>query len=87
MNEQTLIRALEQIRTIIDDALGLGLRPAKNVRRAKAEPARAEFARADFASALPDHILALKQSGFFREPKTAVEVHEKLQSHYPCEQN
>ena len=83
MSEQTFIRVLEQIRTIIDDALGSGSRPAKKAaRREKAKPVSAKS-----ASALPDHILVLKQSGFFKQPRTAVEDHEKLQSHYPCELN
>jgi hypothetical protein len=38
-------------------------------------------------SALPDHILSLRASGFFDSPKTSGEVHERLQSKYPCEPN
>jgi hypothetical protein len=36
-------------------------------------------------AALPDHILKLRDSGFFDSPKTTGEVHERLQSKYPCE--
>lgn len=34
---------------------------------------------------LPDHILKLRNSGFFDSPRTSSEVHERLQSKYPCE--
>lgn len=34
---------------------------------------------------LPDHILALRDNGFFSSPKTADEVHKKLQGTYHCE--
>ena len=34
---------------------------------------------------LPSHILGLRDDGFFRQPKTASEVHGKLQPKYHCE--
>jgi len=36
------------------------------------------------ARGLPDHILHLRESGFFREPRTSSEVHQKLQEAYSC---
>jgi hypothetical protein len=33
---------------------------------------------------LPDHILELRVKGFFREPRTPGDVHQELQSAYPC---
>lgn len=33
---------------------------------------------------LPGHILALRGDGFFSEPRTPNEVHEKLQRNYRC---
>jgi hypothetical protein len=33
---------------------------------------------------LPAHILALREGGFFREPRTAGEVHSKLAETYHC---
>jgi hypothetical protein len=33
---------------------------------------------------LPAHILALRESGFFREPRTAAEVHAGLSETYHC---
>jgi hypothetical protein len=38
-------------------------------------------------AARPDHIVSLREAGFFKEPKTAVEVHAKLQSSYHCDVN
>jgi len=37
--------------------------------------------------ALAAHILKLRDGSFFKGPKTAGEVHERLKSKYPCEQN
>ena len=34
---------------------------------------------------LPDHIIALKDKGYFSQPKTAADVQNKLQGFYPCE--
>lgn len=36
-------------------------------------------------SSLSDHILLLRQNGFFSELRTADEVHKKLQETYRCE--
>lgn len=36
------------------------------------------------AKGLPDHIVLLREEGFFREPRTSLEVHEKLQKTYSC---
>ena len=36
---------------------------------------------------LPGHIITLRDSGFFKEPKTAQETHAKLQPTYACEVN
>src|SRR5260370_41807817 len=36
---------------------------------------------------LPAHILALRENGFFREPRTAGEVHTKLSETYHCLSN
>jgi len=37
------------------------------------------------AQGLPAHILGLRRQGFFNAPKTAKEVHLKLQANYHCE--
>ena len=36
---------------------------------------------------LPKHILSLRENRVFKQPKTALEVHAKLQSIYPCDIN
>ncbi|WP_372522201.1 hypothetical protein [Sulfuricaulis sp.] len=36
---------------------------------------------------LTDRIVALRENGFFPQPRTAGEVHEKLQETYGCELN
>jgi|SRR6267142_5335385 len=45
----------------------------------KARPRKAE------GMALPDHILKLRDTGFFDSAKTSSEVHARLQTKYPCE--
>ena len=36
---------------------------------------------------LSDHILAIRDKGFFAQPKTAEETHRKLEESYHCELN
>ncbi|MDD5680944.1 MAG: hypothetical protein PHI59_06865 [Candidatus Omnitrophica bacterium] len=36
---------------------------------------------------LPDYIVELRDKGFFSKPKTAEEVHEKLEESYSCALN
>ena len=36
---------------------------------------------------LSDHIIKLRNDGFFSQPKTAEETHAKLNVKYPCELN
>ena len=55
-----------------------GSRQPKEV---KARPRKAE------GMALPDHILKLRDTGFFDSAKTSSEVHARLQTKYPCEPN
>lgn len=38
-------------------------------------------------NSLTNHIVALRDASFFKQPKTAPEVHAKLQQNYPCEPN
>lgn len=47
----------------------------------------AKSSKAAGANTLADQILHLRSSGFFKSPKTAPEVHAKLQTTYPCEPN
>lgn len=34
---------------------------------------------------LPDHIIELREIGFFSQPKTVEDTHKKVQGTYPCE--
>lgn len=43
--------------------------------------------RATNSDNLQDKILALRDAGFFKQPKVAPEVHTKLQSTYSCNLN
>jgi hypothetical protein len=36
---------------------------------------------------LPEHIIDLRDKGFFAQSKIPEEVHQKLQTAYPCEQD
>jgi hypothetical protein len=36
---------------------------------------------------LPNHIIALRDSGFFKQPRILEEVHRKLGPIYPCDPN
>jgi hypothetical protein len=73
-----LVEALRQIKAIVDGALA-GKIPTPSVKLSKPlrDPVRRE--------SLPDHILGLRESNFFAQPKTFNEVHAKLEATYPCD--
>ncbi len=77
--EVELVESLEKIRVLVDEALS-GTKRKVTARRAK--PENVEDAKRD---GLPGHILRLRDSGFFKQPKTAVEVYAELQAEYHCE--
>lgn len=80
--EAELISSLEQIKAIVDAALS-GARSdvsRKTVRQATVVARTTK-------EGLPAQILALRDKGFFKQPKTAPEVHEALQSQYSCALN
>jgi hypothetical protein len=52
---------------------------SRQLKEVKAHPRRAH------GMALPDHILKLRDTGFFDSAKTPSEVHARLQTKYPCE--
>ncbi len=78
MNADQLVEALRRIKTIVDGTLvGEKLPPrAKTLKSPKIQSTQ---------KSLPDHILALRGSGFFAQPKTYNEVHAKLAPIYPCD--
>ena len=80
MSKDQLIDVLQQIRALADAVLqGRAKRPAA---RAAAKPTKSGD-----ANTLTDHILRLRDAGFFKQAKTAKGVHAKLQSQYFCELN
>lgn len=83
MNCDELTSVLQQIRELADKALRVGGRESKS--RAQKKPVAT--AAPSSPGSLPDHILHLRDTGFFRQPKTIDEVHVKLQSAYHCERD
>jgi hypothetical protein len=77
MDSEQLVAALRQIQVIVDEAL-VGKSPKPRAKLLTSGPSvRRE--------GLPTHILALREEGFFAQPKTFNEVHAKLESIYPCD--
>jgi hypothetical protein len=68
-----------------DDILERVARLEQAVFGSGSRPVPASKVKAGQAKALPDHILDLRDSVFFDSPKTASEVHQKLQAKYACE--
>lgn len=65
----SIIGRLEKLERAVFD-------PGQEIRKPKAGSA---------SGSLPDQILGLRDNGFFKQPKTAQEVHTKLQPAYACE--
>jgi len=84
MSNDQLIEALQQIKALADAAL-----QGKAASRLKRRAARAAAkpTKSGDANTLTDHILRLRDAGFFKQAKTAKDVHVKLQSQYFCELN
>src|SRR5579859_2088821 len=81
-NRDELLAVLAQIRDLVDAAL--------SGRQAATEPAKRKT-RADVPSTsrttLEDHLIAIRDGGFFKLARTAEEINEKIQSIYPCERS
>jgi hypothetical protein len=77
-NENTFLKALEDIKSIVDSALagtqGKGPRPKASFPKKEATP-----------NSLPTHLIAMRDEGFFKQPQTYNEAHVGLNSVYPCE--
>src|SRR5438445_13464255 len=77
MTTETINAALRQIKALAERALKDSSKPARQATDVSANPVQ--------ASTLPEHIMGLKREGFFKQGKTAKEVHAKLQSSYSCD--
>src|SRR2546426_51030 len=83
MNPDRLYAAFQQIKKIAQQALN-----ERSVKaRRRTEPHASLVVAPSSANALPNHILRLRDSGFFKAPKTAIEIHAKLQPTYSCDVN
>jgi hypothetical protein len=83
MNEERLKRALQQIHSLAAEALG---EKTSIARRKSTRPPHSRI-RSPSGRGLPAHIIGLRDGGFFKGGKTAVETHAKLQPSYHCDLN
>lgn len=81
MSSNHLIDVLQQIKALADAALQ-GRATSRKRPTVAAKPTNSEG-----ANTLTDHILRLRDAGFFKQAKTAKDVHSKLQAEYFCELN
>src|SRR6267378_665229 len=82
MQRDMLIASLQQIKVIAQEALKeVGDHVSRKEATAKSAVKSAS------KDALPSHILRLRDTGFFKPPKTPNETHVKLQPIYPCDRN
>lgn len=77
MSNKNLVSTLEEIQKLVDRAL-------KQVGE-NTGVATVHTKKTSVSGSLPDLILGLRANGFFKQPKTAKEVHAELESNYPCE--
>lgn len=83
MDKEKLTKNLQQIKIFADECLKeIGIKDTRHKRKTFRPSASI-----DSKITLPRHILALQESQFFKQPKTALEVHAKLQPIYPCDIN
>ncbi len=83
MNKEKLIQNLKQIKTFAEECLN-GVN-AKNTRLS--EKSSGISYRIDSKMTLPKHILALRDNGFFKKPKTVDDACVKIHSIYLCDPN
>jgi len=83
MSNDQLIDVLQQIKALAEAALqGKAASRKRPAARAAAKPTKSGG-----ANTLTDHILRLRDAGFFKQAKTTKDAHIKLQSQYFCELN
>ena len=80
MNRNNLISTLEQIKASTEELLQ-ELGRATRAPRKGLPPEK----KKGTPKSLPTWILKLRDEGLFRQARTAVYVHGKLQAHYPCD--
>lgn len=81
MKREQLAASLRQIETLVAECLqAVGEKSAST-----ASPRKASHSSKPAKNALPDRIVALRDKGFFAQPKTPREVQAKLNPSYACE--
>jgi hypothetical protein len=83
MDKERLIAALQQIKTLADESL-------QSIASPRAGPKTRTVLRTVRSSSrntLSIHVLGLREEGFFKQARTAMDVHAKLQSRYACALN
>ena len=80
MGNENLISALRQIKVLVDESL-------KGAGRGATIKAKAKTSVSSGSKNLSGHIIRLREAGFFKQAKTAKEIHAKLQSTYACAVN
>jgi hypothetical protein len=75
MNKDSINQIIARLDRLEKAVFGSGSKAKAGEKKLKGSP----------PEGLPKHILALRNQGFFGEPKTAGEVHGKLQPKYRCE--
>lgn len=83
MNKDRLITALRQIKVLADESLQSVASPRAPL-KTRTVPRTAKSRSANTLSA---HIVRLREEAFFKQSRTARDVHVKLQPHYSCELN
>ena len=81
MSRKEVVVALEQIQNLAAQCL----RTLRVVAAVPPQPGSEKDSGGSAETGLPDHIIALRSQGFFKEPRTAREVQQKLRPVYSCE--
>lgn len=83
MERKALKAKLRQIISLVEECLNnLGDKKVIGNRGGKRNVQKVSVCKS-----LSDHIIELRDGGYFKQPKTAQEVHKKLQPIYPCDLN
>ena len=83
MDKDKLVAALRQIKILADESLQSIASPRAR-RQTRTVP---RTAKSHSRNTLSTHVLGLREEGFFKQARTAIDVHAKLQSHYSCALN
>jgi len=79
MSQDRLVESLVQVKELVEECIRLAGRGKARAAHGSADPKRPSKA------GLPEKILALRDKGFFSQPRTGNEVQAKLNPTYPCE--